>query len=43
MKNRNKVYIDPDDSFDSPPNLRCKDSLIKDNYDDYFINDSFEV
>ena len=43
MRNRSKVYIDPDDSFDSSPNLRCKESLIKDNYDDYFINDSFEV
>ena len=43
MRNRNKVYINPEDSFDSSPNFRCKDSLIKDNYDDYFINDSFEV
>ena len=43
MRNRNKIYINPEDSFDSSPNFRCKDSLIKDNYDDYFINDSFEV
>jgi len=43
MRNRNKIYIDPNASFESTPNFRCKDSLIKDNYDDYFIDDSFEV
>jgi WD40 repeat protein len=40
---KNRIYINPEDSFESSPNFRCKDSLIKDNYDDYFINDSFEV
>lgn len=44
MRNRNvKIYLDPEDSFESTPNFIFKDSLIKDNYDDYFINDSFEV
>ena len=43
MRNRNKVYINPEQSFESMPNFRCKESLIKDNYDDYFIDDSFEV
>ena len=36
---KNRIYINPEDPFDSSPNFRCKDSLIKDNYDDYFIND----
>ena len=40
---KSKIYINPEDPFDSSPNFRCKDSLIKDNYDDFFINDSFEV
>ena len=43
MRIRNKIYINPEEPFESTPNLRCKESLIKDNYDDYFINDSFEV
>ena len=43
MRNRNKVYINPEDSFNINPNLRFKEYLIKDNYDDYFIDDSFEV
>ena len=43
MRNRNKIYINPEDPFDSNPNFRFKDFLIKDNYDDYFIDDSFEV
>ena len=42
-KNLTKVYIDPNEIFNSNPNFICKDILIKDNYDDYFISDSFEV
>ena len=42
-KNLFKVYIDPNESFNSSPNLVCKEAIIKDNYDDYFISDSFEV
>ena len=42
-KNLVKVYIDPNESFNSSPNLICKEDIIKDNYDDYYISDSFEV
>ena len=42
-RNRNKKYIDPEESFKSNPNLICKETLIKDNYDNYFILDSFEI
>ena len=42
-KNTNKTYIDPNISFKSNPNFICKETLVKDNYDDYFISDSFEV
>jgi WD40 repeat protein len=38
-----KKYIDPNESFNSSPNLIFKETIIKDNYDDYFISDSFEV
>lgn len=42
-RNNKKIYIDPNIPFKSSPNFIYKDTLIKDNYDDYFISDSFEV
>ena len=42
-KNLTKTYIDPNESFSLNPNFICKETIIKDNYDDYFISDSFEI
>jgi len=42
-KNLIKTYIDPNESFSLNPNFICKETIIKDNYDDYFISDSFEI
>lgn len=42
-KNLTKTYIDPNESFSLNPNFICKETIIKDNYDDYFILDSFEI
>lgn len=42
-RNLVKEYIDPTESFKTNPNFRFKEIIIKDNYDDYFISDSFEV
>ena len=42
-KKLTKTYIDPNESFSLNPNFICKETIIKDNYDDYFISDSFEI
>ena len=42
-KNLTKTYIDPNETFSLNPNFICKETIIKDNYDDYFISDSFEI
>ena len=42
-KNLIKTYMDPNESFSLNPNFICKETIIKDNYDDYFISDSFEI
>ena len=42
-RNVTKKFIDPDESFKSSPNFILKETIIKDNYDDYFILDSFEI
>ena len=42
-KKANKSYKDPNESFKSSPNFIYKETIIKDNYDDYFISDSFEI
>ena len=41
--NIKKEYKAPDIPFKSNPNFAFKEFLIKDNYDDYFQKDSFEV
>ena len=42
-RNLTKVYIDPTKSSKYNPNFRFEEIIIKDNYDDYFISDSFEI
>ena len=42
-RNTSKIYRDPNEPFKSSPNFICKEIIIKDNYDDYFFIDSFEV
>ena len=42
-RNLTKIYINPNEPFKSSPNFICKETIIKDNYDDYFFSDSFEV